>query len=108
MQGKGERKGEGKEEEKVNVINYGTIFGWIFFPPRAETGCWDSYVLDINMCSDILLCTYTIKCGSKRHALATKQCSRSLCPARDCRRNQVQVICLHLFPQIISKRQAVA
>jgi hypothetical protein len=91
MQGKGGRKEEGEEEEEVNVINYGTIFGWIF-SPRAETGRWDSYVLDINMCSDILLCTYTIKCGSKCHALVTKQCSHSFRPAGDCRRNQVQVI----------------
>jgi hypothetical protein len=32
------------------------LFLFEFFPPRAETGCWDSYALDINVCSDILLC----------------------------------------------------
>ena len=39
MQGTGGRKGDGEEEEEeANVINYGTTFGWIFYP-TAKTGC---------------------------------------------------------------------
>jgi hypothetical protein len=46
MQGKGQRKGEGEEEEEVNVINYGTIFGWIFFAQglRQDAGILMSWI----------------------------------------------------------------